>query len=152
MSRDTTPEMPGFQEAIKLFREFLTKEGHSKKILWLCREDIAWHDFKFYIKEPLSDENERLVEKLYEGGCERGLGVWLDVFCLLKSYPCCYIWLPKDERDAELAMVTGLKMTVPIKPVLAKPVKNCLIWRRHRRLGERAGEERWLEQLPQRGV
>lgn len=150
MSVDAMPEMPTFPEAIEQFREFLTKEGHPKRILWICREDIAWHDFKFYIKKPLPAANERLVEKLYEQGRERGFGVSLDVFCLLDSYPCCYIWLPEDEQEAELAMVAGLKMSVPVNPALAKPVKNWLLWQRHRRLGERAGGERWLERLPQR--
>lgn len=151
MNRNTTPEMPTFQEAIQQFREFLAEEGISKEILWLCREDIAWHDFKFYIRKPLPKENEQLVEKLYEHGCERGLGILLDVFWLLDSHAYCYIWLPEDERDAELAMVASLKMSVPKKPVLAEPVKNRLIWRRHRRLGELAGGNRWLEKLPQRG-
>ena len=152
MIRDAVTQMPTLQEAIKQFREFLAKEGHSKKPLWICREDITWHNFKFFIKQPLPEGNALLVEKLYELGCEAGLGVSLDVFCLLDSHPCCYIWEPENKREAELAMVAGLKLTVPLNPILAKGVKKWLFWRRHRWLGKRAGAERWLERLPQRGV
>ena len=152
MNREIALEMPTFQLAIKQFQDFLANEGHSKSLLWICREDITWHDFKFFIKEPLPEENELVVEKLYERGCKRGLGLSLDVFCLLGSQPCCYIWLPEDERDAELAMVAGLKLNVPVEPTVAEPVKNWLLWRRHRKLGERSGAERWVERLPQRGV
>jgi hypothetical protein len=90
------------------------------------------------------------VAQLYEGGCEQGLGVLIDMFCLVTSQPCCYIWVPKNEREAELALLAGLKFSAPSNPQVAEPVFNDANWRFHASLGQSSGADKWLDHLPTR--
>jgi len=142
--------VPAFDHAIDSFELFLTEQGQSGNVLWIFRENITWHGGKFFVKFPLSEENRSLVAQLYKRGCERGLGVLIDMFCLVSSQPCCYIWLPQNERDAELALLAGLKLSAPSKPQVAQPVFSDALWRFHTWLGRRSGAERWLDRLPRR--
>ena len=148
MSTESNPQMPVFGEAVKKFQKFLVSQHVSSELLWIFREDVISRKRRVLIKEPLPSENTRLVESLYERGCQRGLGVQLDMFCLLGSRPCCYVWLPEDEIDAQYMMVGGLKLSVPKDWLHARWVKSNLVWRVHVWLDEQSGWNKAEDRLP----
>lgn len=129
MSAELKPEMPTFVNAVGQFRNFLISQQVSSELLWVFREDVTSRKQRILVKEPLAAENGRLVESLYERGCQRGLGVQLDAVFLLGSRVCCYICLPEDKSDAEHLMISGLKLSVPTDLLHARSVRNNLMWR-----------------------
>jgi len=128
MANSANNAMPPFQEAVEDFRAFLATQGVNSKLLWIFREDVVWHQYRVFIRQPLPSNNERAVEVLYKRGVRRGLGISRGVLCLLKLRPCCYIRLPADEEDAEYAMLSGLKLSVPVNPLEARSVRGRLQW------------------------
>jgi hypothetical protein len=151
MSAQPNPQMPAFNEAVEHFRKLLVSQQISSELLWVFREDVTSHKRRVLVKEPLPFENERIAALLYERGCQRGLGVQLDVFCLLGSRPCCYIWLPEDEYDAHY-MIGNLKLSVPTDLLPARSVNSNLMWRVHVWLDERSGWNKAGERLPRRHI
>jgi len=149
---DHTNSWASFSDVMVNFRRFLTEQDRPGNVLWIFREDITWHDGTFFLKFPLPETNESLVAKLYEHGCEKGLGLMLDVFCMVAGELCCYIWIPKDARDAELAMVAGLKFSVPSSPRIATAVFDEREWKKHQQLGERQNADNWLNEVPRRSA
>src|SRR5215216_1241281 len=89
----TEYEMPAFGEAVQQFGGFLVSQGLSSDLLWVFREDVCWRKQQLFVKVPVPEGNVGDVERLYNLGVARGLGVRLDVLCLLSSRPCCYVWL-----------------------------------------------------------
>lgn len=128
MSAESKLQMPTFANAVEQYREFLVSQQISSQLLWVFREDVTSHKRRVFVKESLPPENEQIVARLYKIGCQRGLGVQLDVFCLLHSRPCCYILLPKDEFEAECKMIGGLKLSVPTELIQARSVTSNFLW------------------------
>lgn len=149
-SISTAYEMPVFSEAAREFSGFLVSQGVSAELLWVFREDVCWYRQRLLVKVPVPEENTSIVQALYERGVERGLGVRLEVLCVLAGRPCCYIWLPADEEDASYAMLTGLKMGLPIRPIVAQPVNNGLRWRICKWLESRERFKGMVAELPRR--
>jgi len=119
---------------------------------WVFREDITWYKMRFFVKLPLPAENEIMAARLYERACIKGLGVSMEVFCQIESDPYCYIWLPEDSRQAELALVSGLKLSVPTKVITAQRVFNPLLWWALKKLGKSSSAVGWLDRVPERSV
>lgn len=62
-----------FSQAVKEFKNFLADNDLPTDSLWVFREDVISRNTKFYetdfwIKLPLSSENEGLAERHYEIG------------------------------------------------------------------------------------
>jgi hypothetical protein len=142
--------LPGFSHALTSWQDLLREEGYSGNVLWIFHEDITWHDGKFFIRLPLPEVNQSFVTQLYERGCEKGLGVMLSLFCFIGDDCYCYIWIPKDVREAELALLAGLKFSIPSKPPTAQSVLDEHEWRQHTQLGQHQGAATWLNHLPNR--
>ena len=121
-------EMPVFGEAVRQFGDFLVSQRLPSEGPWVFREDVCWRQRQLFVKVPIPEENIGDVESRYNLGVNRGLGVQLNVLCLLGTRPCCYIWLPSDEEDAAYAMTSGLTLSVPTQPVKAREVKSGLLW------------------------
>jgi hypothetical protein len=152
MSNETQPDTPAFNEAVHQFQEFLISQNVSSDLLWVFREDASSHKRRILIKEPLPPENIRAIESLYERGTERGLGVRLEALCLLDYRPCCYIWLPEDEVDASYAVLSGLKMAMPVDLLAARSVRNALAWRIYSWLDKKLGFNGLANALPRRNI
>ncbi|MBT6495404.1 MAG: hypothetical protein HOL01_12705 [Planctomycetaceae bacterium] len=90
------------------------------------------------------------MERRYEEGVRRGLGINLHVFCYLNARPLCYIWLPEDETDAEYRMLTGLKLSAPSEPgrqtVVGIRWKLRWVWLRW--MERRISKHRWADDIP----
>lgn len=133
----TTTELPSFDDALQQFRAFIQSQGHGADLLWLFREDVVQRRRKVgierrassYVRKPIDDDT-MLVERKYQEGLRRGLGMQLGVFCFLGERPCCYIWLPRDQEEAQYRMLNGLTMNLPAEPErqIVTPVKCRLRW------------------------
>lgn len=144
--------LPGFDHAVNSLKAFLLEQGRSDDLRWIFKEDLTWHDGKFFLRSPVPEENQSFAGQLYERGSEQGLGVMLDVFCLAAGTPYCYVWVPSDERDAELALLAGLKISVPFEPPIAQTISDKDEWNKHCSLGRKQGAHVWLERLPSRSL
>ena len=154
MSVETETEVPALPNAVRQCQDFLTGQNISPALLWVFREDVVWRKRRILVKEPLPAENERRVESLYESGRRRDLGIRLEVLCLLGSRPCCYVWLPKDQTDAEYALLLMSKLIISVPTDLraAESVKNPLAWRWQRLVEGGVGWESMVERLPRRNI
>ena len=154
MDVETETEVPAFPDAMRQCRDFLTGQNLPSDLLWVFREDVAWRKRRIFVRQPLPAENERLVESLYESGRRRDLGIRLEVLCLLGSRPCCYVWLPKDQTDAEYALLLMSKFIISVPTDLrnAESVKNPLVWQWHKMVEGGAGWESIVERLPRRNI
>jgi hypothetical protein len=142
--------MPVFGEAVQQFGGFLVSQGLSADVLWVFREDVCWRQQQLLVKVPVPEENIGDVGRLYNLGVNRGLGVRLEVLCLLGSRPCCYVWLPSDEEDASYALLSGLKLSVPTEPVVAHAVSGGLLWRIYKWFERSEAFTGIVEQVPRR--
>ena len=142
--------MPPFADAVVQFRQFLVSQRVPSELLWVFREDVTSRERRILVKEPLPLENERLVASLYERGCQHGLGVQIDAFCLLSSRVCCYIWMPEDESEAEYQMISGLKLSVPTELLQAYSVKSNLMWSVQTWLDEQSSWNKAEDRLPRK--
>ena len=122
-------KLPSFEEATANLRSFLTIQGFNSDIVWICREAVLVQWPKLYVRTPLQNES-LLVERIYNEGVRRGLGVELQVFCFVGGCPCCHIWIPQDETDANYRMLVGLKLCIrePNVRETLVPVKNGFVW------------------------
>ncbi len=150
MNAEPKLEMPIFVDAVARFREFLISQQAPSELLWVFREDVSSRKRRVLIKEPLPPENVQLAESLYERGCQRGLGVQLDAFCLLGSRVCCYICLPEDESEAQHLMIDGLKLSVPTDLLHARSVRSDVLWRVQVWLDERSSWNKAGQRLPRK--
>ncbi len=123
---------PPFPSAVETFRSFLRGEGISDSIRWIWRDSIytrrapgsqrSWTR-PIYLDERLT-ANLDDVERYYELGLDRGLGIALCVFCIAEDEPCCYIYIPSGETDASYRMMTSLKCQIPTSPPTALVVRH----------------------------
>lgn len=154
MSENVQTKLPEFGEAVLRLQEFLAREKLSEKLLWIFRKDVTSCKRRVVIKVPIPKENQRLAEARYEEGRNRDWGISLQVLCALGNSPCCYIWLPKNEMEAEYALMIdhGLKMSVPVDLIQARAVKNGLLWRAYLWVDKNSGWEGLSEDLPWKKV
>lgn len=146
---------PPFASAVESFSAFLRHENASDSIRWI------WRDFIYTRRAPGSRrswtrtiyiDGKRSadladVERYYNRGIDRGMGIALCVFCLTDGIPCCYIYVPKDETDASCRMMTSLKCQLPIPPPTAKLVRNPFL-RSALRLFLRPSAISWIGDVP----
>ena len=142
-------QAPDFARAVEDFQQFLAEQSVSSELVWIFREDVASTKGRIFIREPLPKENVAIAETLFKRGLKRGLGVSLDVLCLVGSRHCGFVWLPENEREAELHLVAGLKMSVPSRPPVASPVHSRFTWQWHKWFDEKSY---WLELVPRRNI
>lgn len=143
-------ELPSFEDATAQLQAFLGHQQHSQEIVWICREDVFQQWPKLYVKVPLPNESS-LAEKIYKAGVRRGLGVEISVCCFVTGLACCYVWIPKDEIDAEYRMLHGLKLKI-LEPShqITVSVKSRIRWFWIKFWGSRDHRRTWTEEIPQR--
>jgi hypothetical protein len=129
MSSNDERAMPPFEEAIKQFQNFIEEQGGSPDLLWVFREDCGWWKRRLFVRMSPRLRDADQFRARYERGVARGLGVQFIVLCSLAGSSCCFLWTPRDEMDAEYAMIAGLKLSVPMAPERAYAIRNPLLWR-----------------------
>src|SRR4051812_23758494 len=96
----SVPDVPPFARAAEQMREFIGNQWVLRQPVWVFREDVASVKWRIWVRTPLPVQNAARAEELYERARARGLGVVLEVLCLLDFEPCCYVWWPRDAEEA----------------------------------------------------
>ena len=104
-------DIPDFAEAVDLFRDFLTKTGHSGEVFWVFRDDV-WRLSPTYawVKYPPPAKNASLAKKVFSEGRERGL-VEISGIATAAQKVAATIWFPKYDNEQTQGW-EGMKMTI----------------------------------------
>jgi hypothetical protein len=145
------PDVPEFPRAVAQLQEFLGNEGSLHAPLWVFREDVASVRWRIWVRTPLPPANVDRAREFYEQARARGLGVVLGVLCLLQLEPCCYVCWPQDAQEAEYAMLSGLKLTIPHPLLAADAVGNGLSWWFRKWRESRCTFPSYVGRVPRRG-
>lgn len=100
-----------FSDAVRDFRDFLQSNERSRNIVWVFREDVAFHGRRFWVRSELSKQNKALVMQYYDLGLQRELGLRLACLCELGAdsvhgtRSVCYLFVPGDDLESEQAMM-----------------------------------------------
>ena len=151
---ETETEIPSFTDATKQLKDFLASQDLSPELEWVFREDIIWRKQLIHVRVPLPQANESLAKSLYEKGRQRDLGIRLETLCLLDSHPCCYVWLPEDQMEAECALLLMSKFIIsaPNELKRAEPVGNPVTWQAYKLFEGKSAGRSLLEKLPGKNI
>jgi hypothetical protein len=120
-------ELPEFEKAVDDFRDFLRKEGHSDKLLWVFRDD-TW--FKALddriIRFPAPRENEQLIRKVYYEGKLKGLAS-INALATFQGQTVATVWFPKYEKEEVQGWDIGLKLSIR-NPLPEATSAGPLLW------------------------
>ena len=115
-----------FEDAVAEFLSFLERDRVANRVEWIFPEDLQLTNGCFYVRVPLPSENRARASAKYCEGLERGLGLELLVICW--NGDCAYstVYVPDDDREAELRMMpvglpTRLKLSYPSSGWDGKP-------------------------------
>jgi hypothetical protein len=124
-----------FVQAVNKFKEFLKENNLPPEILWIFSEDVfsrnvETHETDFWLKLPLSEENEKFVEKHYKIGQQKNLGVGISAFALCEDKICCSLIIPKDAEDSEYLFMSPqyLKFSFVNEMPIAQVVRSSFRW------------------------
>ncbi|MEO6589548.1 MAG: hypothetical protein ABIP06_09605 [Pyrinomonadaceae bacterium] len=124
-----------FSQAVEKFQDFLAENNLPTEILWVFKEDVFCKNTEIYettfcLKLPLSRENIILIEKQFEIGRQKKLGMCLSAFALCEDKICCHIVIPSDEEDSELLRMSPeyLKFSYVKDMTVAKVINSNLKW------------------------
>jgi hypothetical protein len=138
--------IPAFDVAERNLVAFLEQQGYPPIVAWVFREDVQSAESTIRVRWPIPSANEVIARGLYESGRTRGLGVELRGVCRIDGVTCCYVWIPKDETEAEYALLPEgeLKISAPTKLPTGETA-GPLSW-----TWGRASGGTFLEELPRR--
>src|SRR4051812_4963897 len=121
-------EIPEFQVAISDFRQFLIREGHADKLVWVFRDDLWFRGpDEVLMRYPLPAGNAPLAEKVYDEGRERGL---VEIKAVATSRDCVVatVWFPKFAEEEVQGWSQGLKLVIR-QPLPEARIVGRLRWR-----------------------
>ena len=121
-------DIPGFEEAIGSFRNFLAEQGHSTDIFWVFREDI-WKrsPTSVVVRFPSKTGNLALAKKVFEEGRKMGL-VEIHAVASVDYKVAATVWFPKFADEEIQGWNRGMKLSI------AEPLPTA----------ETVGRFRWL--------
>ena len=129
-----------FERVAGDFRQFLRRQGYPEQVVWVEPGDVIVSDRNLYIRRSNPHANEERVNRAFDAGLRRGLGVLLAALCVTTDATCCYLWAPRDEDEAMRHLLPrGPKFSVPADrgrkgTVVASPVKWLLLRWKYRKL------------------
>jgi hypothetical protein len=107
-------------------------------------------NWRIWVRTPSPEQNPYRAEIVYEAARSRGLGVALEVLCMLDFVPCCFVRWPQDEVDASYAMISGLKLSIPHPLLAANSVGNSVVWWYRRWQEQRCSFPSYVARVPKR--
>ena len=121
-------DIPGFEEAIGSFRNFLAEQGHSTDIFWVFREDIWKRSAKgIVLRFPSQTKNLALAKKVFQEGRKRGV-VNVHAVAAVNNKVAATVWFPKFADEEIQGWNQGMKLSI------AEPLPTA----------EMVGQFRWL--------
>ena len=139
---------PDFHDAFSAYAEFLEKCGCPPRIIWVTPKDVLFtRSPRVYVRLAA---HGRLAEarKEYESVLVTKLGVEFRMLCELNGASVCFVWSPRDQKEATQMMMPqdgGLKMSALSAGSIrrAERIRNGLVWeflrRRHGKNGNLYG-------------
>ena len=147
----TTPDVPPFATAVSQLQEFLGNPETLSPPVWVFREDVASVKWRIWVRTPLPERNPSRAEVAYEAARSRGLGVALQVLCLLDFEPCCYVCWPRDEMESQYMMLTGqLRLSIPWPLLAGNSVENSISWWYRKWQERRCKFPSYVDRIPKR--
>jgi hypothetical protein len=144
-------ELPSFDEAIEAFCRFLNSRGIGGEIAWVFREDVCrGTGGRVGIRSPLAMTNTHLVRRFYEQSRFDSPGIALEVLCSLQGRICAYIIIPGSKREAEEAMISGLKLSAPTDVREAQACTRGVLSFLWNRLAGGVKQDAFMEMIPRR--
>ena len=121
-----------FQEAVAQFRQFVAANGYPQDVVWVTPDDVILSGgAQVYVRVPTLRGNEKSARQRFETGMSRKVGVLFAILCEVEGATCSYVWVPKDESEAqEGLMPTGIKMSARTgsSRIHGEPIRNLLRW------------------------
>ncbi len=122
-------DCPSFDEAVQKLRTFLAANSHPDNVQWVFKEDLTSRKCGMWVRLPLASDNQEWARRCYEVGLKKGLGIKLEMLCVIGDTSFCYVWFPSDECEAEQLMLKGLKLSAPTEAPDARSGRPGLVWR-----------------------
>jgi hypothetical protein len=134
MAKGKRSVMESFEEAKLKLATLLEKNGRSKNIAWIFRENVSQiKTATFHIGDK--SQNEKIAKRNYEMGVEKGFGVALTSQFHTDVQSIVYVWFPNSKIDAEEHLQrSDLKLILVLRDIRSKKfwdaeIKNRLIWK-----------------------
>ncbi len=103
-------DCPGFDDAVQRLQTFLSANGHPGNVQWVFREDLTSSRCRIWVRLPLAADNAEWARRCYEAGLKKGLGIKLEMLCVIGDTSFCYVWFPTDECEADQLMIIGTEV------------------------------------------
>jgi hypothetical protein len=130
---DQKPDPPlTFSEAEQEFGHFLNAYGYPACLRWIMADQILPGDDRHhFIRATGAEEALTEMERRYEIGLQRGLGILLQAICATHAETGASVYIPTDTTDAQYRMIgRGLKLSCPTSLIPASLVENPDEWQR----------------------
>jgi hypothetical protein len=128
------PLVPSFEAAMKEFVRFIVGQGFPPNLLWINRTDVVASKRRGrgaeFVWKGDPTQRERQARAEYQRAAARHTGVAFEARSRTKRWTICRVYVPVDDRDAELRMIpkTGAKYSAADRPLPTVLVENGLRW------------------------
>ena len=104
-------EIPHFEDAVALFRQFLEEQGCPSQIFWVFREDI-WQrsSSDVVLRFPSQRRNLALARKVFDEGRRKGL-VEVRAIATVDEKVAATVWFPKFTDEEIQGWKHGMKLS-----------------------------------------
>jgi hypothetical protein len=109
-------------------RQFLAANSQPAEILWSFFEDYIWDGRILYFSQQERSRNLCLTKAIYDDNVNYPFGVDLRLVTVCDATSLCSIVAPRSEREAELAMISGTKLSIPTRLPIAHLVADPSEW------------------------
>jgi hypothetical protein len=137
--------LPGWDEALDLFRGFLAAASRSTRVAWLFREDfyspsVAQH----VVRWPLPGQNDEMARRCYASARERQLAVEMRAqFAVVDAagpgesevLTAASLFVPADALALDAPPPTELAFSLAAPFATASSVRSRIAWFLHRQTG-----------------
>lgn len=105
-----------FDQAVLLFKDFLSHRGFSPNVVWIEPSDVVLTgDNRIIVCHTEQVSAAIAARKIFEQGLDQGNGVVLKGLFPRTDATYSFVWFPQDRADAEYEMATpGVKLQVSI--------------------------------------
>jgi len=117
-------EIPNFEDAVALFRQFLVEAGCPPQILWVFREDIWQRSLSdVVLRFPSKGRNLSLAKKVFEEGRRNGL-VEVRAIATVDDKVVATVWFPKFTGEEIQGWNLGMKLSIATPLPTAKSISG----------------------------
>ena len=122
--------MESFAEWTKRLSDFLRGSGLPARVAWVDWGDVLISQGRLYVRGFAKSSRPSTAETRFQRATDRGVGISLEAVCKVGDASCCFVYLPRDQDEAQRLMIpqTGVKLSVPTLAAEARTIKNPIAW------------------------